>query len=183
MNAFFDNPEQWELWKSERPETMVDEVDPLGDAGDVVPAHRTGGRRDRRRSRSRPDSASGCSTPARTTTRTSSRTRTASTSPASPTRTSASGARRALLHRRQPRPDGDQADLRRDRRHLPDITARRPEAAALRLDQRHQGAAGPADGEVPRPALTSRDRTHFRESVRPTPRSRVAEGGQLRLDG
>lgn len=26
MNAFFDYPEQWELWKRERPETMVDEV-------------------------------------------------------------------------------------------------------------------------------------------------------------
>jgi cholest-4-en-3-one 26-monooxygenase len=26
MNAFFDNPEQWQLWKRERPETMVDEV-------------------------------------------------------------------------------------------------------------------------------------------------------------
>ncbi|GAB2760536.1 cytochrome P450 [Nocardioides salsibiostraticola] len=26
MNAFFHNPEQWELWKNERPETMVDEV-------------------------------------------------------------------------------------------------------------------------------------------------------------
>jgi cholest-4-en-3-one 26-monooxygenase len=26
MNAFFDNPEQWDLWKRERPETMVDEV-------------------------------------------------------------------------------------------------------------------------------------------------------------
>jgi len=26
MNAFFDNPDQWELWKSERPDTMVDEV-------------------------------------------------------------------------------------------------------------------------------------------------------------
>jgi cholest-4-en-3-one 26-monooxygenase len=26
MNAFFDNPQQWELWKRERPETMVDEV-------------------------------------------------------------------------------------------------------------------------------------------------------------
>ena len=26
MNAFFDNPEQWELWKRERPSTMVDEV-------------------------------------------------------------------------------------------------------------------------------------------------------------
>ena len=26
MNAFFSHPEQWELWKSERPETMVDEV-------------------------------------------------------------------------------------------------------------------------------------------------------------
>lgn len=26
MNAFFDNPEQWDLWLRERPETMVDEV-------------------------------------------------------------------------------------------------------------------------------------------------------------
>ncbi|HJQ42744.1 MAG TPA: cytochrome P450 [Jatrophihabitantaceae bacterium] len=26
MNAFFDNPAQWELWKRERPETMVDEI-------------------------------------------------------------------------------------------------------------------------------------------------------------
>ncbi|GAC1384954.1 MAG: cytochrome P450 [Marmoricola sp.] len=26
MKAFFDNPDQWELWKKERPETMVDEV-------------------------------------------------------------------------------------------------------------------------------------------------------------
>lgn len=26
MNAFFDHPDQWELWKKERPSTMVDEV-------------------------------------------------------------------------------------------------------------------------------------------------------------
>jgi len=26
MNAFFDNPDQWELWVKERPEAMVDEV-------------------------------------------------------------------------------------------------------------------------------------------------------------
>lgn len=26
MHAFFQNPDQWELWKAERPETMVDEV-------------------------------------------------------------------------------------------------------------------------------------------------------------
>jgi cholest-4-en-3-one 26-monooxygenase len=26
MNAFLDNPDQWELWKTERPATMVDEV-------------------------------------------------------------------------------------------------------------------------------------------------------------
>lgn len=26
MNAFFENPDQWELWKKERPSTMVDEV-------------------------------------------------------------------------------------------------------------------------------------------------------------
>jgi len=26
MNAFLDNPEQWDLWRRERPETMIDEV-------------------------------------------------------------------------------------------------------------------------------------------------------------
>ncbi|HEY0948747.1 cytochrome P450 [Nocardioides sp.] len=26
MNAFFDNPDQWEIWKRDRPATMVDEV-------------------------------------------------------------------------------------------------------------------------------------------------------------
>ena len=26
MNAFFDNPDQWEMWKKERPATMVDEL-------------------------------------------------------------------------------------------------------------------------------------------------------------
>jgi cholest-4-en-3-one 26-monooxygenase len=26
MNAFFDNPEQWEIWKRDRPATMIDEV-------------------------------------------------------------------------------------------------------------------------------------------------------------
>ena len=26
MDAFLDNPDQWELWKKERPATMVDEV-------------------------------------------------------------------------------------------------------------------------------------------------------------
>ena len=26
MNAFFDHPEQWEIWKNDRPATMVDEV-------------------------------------------------------------------------------------------------------------------------------------------------------------
>jgi cholest-4-en-3-one 26-monooxygenase len=26
MNAFFDNPDQWDLWKNERPSTMVDEL-------------------------------------------------------------------------------------------------------------------------------------------------------------
>ena len=26
MNAFFDNPDQWALWKHERPDTMIDEV-------------------------------------------------------------------------------------------------------------------------------------------------------------
>ena len=74
MNAFFDHPDQWELWKRERPETMVDEV--IRWATPVTVFQRTalndvevGGV-----SRSRRASGSGCSTPAPTTTRTCSRT-------------------------------------------------------------------------------------------------------------
>ena len=91
MNAFLDNPDQWDLWKRERPETMVDEV--IRWATPVSSFQRTalndvevGGVRSRRAS------GSGCSTPAPTSTTTSSRTRTASTSPATRTRTSPSAA-------------------------------------------------------------------------------------------
>ena len=64
MNAFLDNPDQWELWKRERPDTMVDEV--IRWATPVTVFQRTaledievGG------VRSRPASGSASSTPAR----------------------------------------------------------------------------------------------------------------------
>ena len=86
MNAFLDHPEQWELWKKERPETMVDEVIRWATPVSVfqrTALHDVGWAA----SRSGRASGSGCSTPAPTSTRTSSRTPTPSTSPASPTRT------------------------------------------------------------------------------------------------
>ena len=44
MNAFFDNPEQWEIWKRDRPATMVDEVVRWATPVNVFPAHRALGR-------------------------------------------------------------------------------------------------------------------------------------------
>ena len=72
MNAFFDHPDQWELYKAERPKTTVDEI--IRWATPVTVFQRTAlddidGRRP---ARSRRASASACSTPAPTTTRTSS---------------------------------------------------------------------------------------------------------------
>ena len=39
MIAFLDNPDQWELYKRQRPKTAADEIDALGDAGHRIPAH------------------------------------------------------------------------------------------------------------------------------------------------
>ena len=52
MNAFFENPEQWELFKRERPETGGRRDHPLGHAGALFPAHRARRCRARRRARS-----------------------------------------------------------------------------------------------------------------------------------
>ncbi len=143
MNAFFDNPDQWELWKKERPSTMVDEV--IRWATPVTVFQRTaindvmvgdvagqGGRarghllrqRQPRRGRvhepgevrhhSRPEPAPVVRWP-----------------------------RCALLHRRQPGSPRGRDHVQRARRpparHHPDG---RGQAAAPRLDQRHQGAPG-----------------------------------------
>ena len=87
MNAFFDNPDQWELFKRERPATAVDEI-----VRWATPVHcfqRTA--LDRRRTRRRDDharaSASACSTARPTSTRTSSSGPSSSTSCVIPTRT------------------------------------------------------------------------------------------------
>ena len=75
MHAFFENPDQWELYKRERPATDGRRDHPLGHAGHGLPAHRDQRRRGRRRAGRRRASGSGCSTPAPTSTRTSSTTR------------------------------------------------------------------------------------------------------------
>ncbi len=90
MNAFFENPDQWELFKRERPDTAADEI-----VRWATPVHcfqRTaladtelGGVTIRRAS------ASACSTARPTTTNPSSRTPSDSTSAVTPTRTSAFG--------------------------------------------------------------------------------------------
>ena len=116
MNAFFENPDQWELFKRDRPDTAADEI-----VRWATPVHcfqRTATGRYRawrgdhprgparrpvlqlgqlRRHRVRPALRL--------------------QHPAQPQSTpGVRGKRRALLHRRQPGTDGDQADLRRDRR-------------------------------------------------------------------
>ncbi len=143
MNAFFDNPDQWELFKRDRPETAVDEIirwatpvhcfqrTALADVeiGDVTIARRPAGRAvlqlgQLRRRRLRPALRVRHS---------------AQPQPALGVRRQ----RRTLLHRRQPRPHGDQADLQRDRR--PDSGHRetvRTATTSVGLDQRRQGAAG-----------------------------------------
>ena len=142
MNAFFDNPDQWELFKRERPDTAADEIvrwatpvhcfqrTALADTelGGVTdrrgPARRPVLQlRELRRRRLRP--AVRVQHPARP-------------QPAPGLRRQ----RRALLHRRQPGPHGDQADLQRDRRPDPEhLETVRAATASVGLDQRRQGAA------------------------------------------
>ncbi len=116
MNAFFENPDQWELFKRERPETAADEI-----VRWATPVHcfqRTamadtelGGRGDQRGSARRPVLQF------RQLRRRGVRPAVRVRHPAGPESASrVRRQRRALLHRRQPCPHGDQADLRRDRR-------------------------------------------------------------------
>ena len=48
MNAFFDNPDQWELFKRDRPETAADEIIRWATPVTRLPAHRAQRRRGRR---------------------------------------------------------------------------------------------------------------------------------------
>ena len=142
MHAFLENPDQWELFKRERPKTAVDEI--IRWATPVTVFQRTavndvevGGVQVAKGERV------ACSTPAPTSTRTSSTTRSRSTSFGTPTPTRPSGATAALLHRRQPGAPRGRPDLQRHRRPgsgHPD--AGRPAAAAERMDQRRQGPPG-----------------------------------------
>ena len=90
MNAFLDHPDQWELWKRERPATMVDEVVRWATPVSVFQRTALERRRGQRRGDQEGPAGGAVLLPARTSTRTSSRTRSGSTSPATPTRTSAS---------------------------------------------------------------------------------------------
>ena len=153
MVAFLEHPEQWELYKRERPETAADEI--VRWSTPVVVFQRTakedvelGGQQIKAGDRvgmyyaaanfdpevfddpytfditARPESAPGLRRH-----------------------------RAALLHRREPRAHGDQPDLQRHRRsparHRP---ARRPGAVAVGLAERDQVAAGRV--QVPGGALT-----------------------------
>ena len=147
MNAFLDNPDQWELWKRERPGHDDRRGRPVGDAGHRLPAHRARGPRGR--------GSAGAEGPAgrhllrvRELRRGGLRRPLHLRHPARPQ--PARGVRwprRALLPRRQPGAPGDPADLRRTRgsrsRHL---QGRRAETAAARVDQRDQGTASRLHG-------------------------------------
>jgi cholest-4-en-3-one 26-monooxygenase len=150
MIAFAENPDQWELFKRERPETAVDEI--VRWATPVSAFQRTAledtelsgvkikkgelplGQLRRRGLRgplqvqhpARPE-------PARRLRR----------------------HRGALLHRRQPRQADPQADLQRDRRpHARSEADRRTRASEVRLAQRHQALAGGLHRQVPGGALS-----------------------------
>ena len=143
MIAFSQNPDQWELFKKERPSTAADEIIrwatpvsafqrtaiedvELGGVqikkgqrvGDVLPLGQL-----RRRGLRGP---AHLQHPARP-------------EPARRVRRH----RRALLHRREPGPDDDQPDLQRGRRpHARSQAHRRARAATVGLAQRHQALAG-----------------------------------------
>ena len=111
MNAFFDHPDQWELWVKERPEHDGRRSDPLGDAGHLVPAHGSGGHRTRwRRDQGRTAGRvvlRQCQSRRRRLHGSARVQRPARSEPAPGVRWS----RRPLLHRRQPRAHRDPDDL------------------------------------------------------------------------
>ena len=122
MNAFFDHPDQWELYKQERPKTATDEI--IRWATPVTVFQRTalndvevGGQLVKKGERVGIFYASGnhdedvFDDPARLR-------HPARPQPAPVLRRP----RRALLHRRQPGPPGGRGDVQRDRRPMPDIS-------------------------------------------------------------
>ena len=149
MIAFAEHPDQWELYKRQRPATAVDEIvrwatpvtsfqrtavaglrtvrraDQEGSArGDVLPVGEL-----RRRGLRRPVHLQH---PARS-------------QPARRFRRH----RGALLRRREPGPDDDRPDVQRDRRpHAGPDLGRPPGTAAVGLAQRHQALAGRLPGHL-----------------------------------
>ena len=84
MNAFFDHPEQWELFKARAPGDRGRRDRPLGHPGHRVPAHRDPGRRARRPADQGGRAGRACSTGRPTSTRKSSTSPDGSTSRRSP---------------------------------------------------------------------------------------------------
>ncbi len=120
MNAFFEHPDQWELYKRDAPGDRGRRDHPLGHPGHGLPAHRAQRRRGRR-----PAGQEGRAGRALLRQRATS-TRTSSTDPFTlrhPPRPEPAPVlrrpRRALLHRRQPGPPRGRPDLQRDRRACP----------------------------------------------------------------
>ena len=138
MNAFFDNPDQWDLWKRERPDTMVDEV--IRWATPVTSFQRTA-LEDVELER-RPDQGRPAGRPVlRERQPRRGRVRRPVHVRHHPLAQPAPGlrrARRALLHRRQPGPPRDQADLRGARRPVP----RTSPAPATRPGSGRAGSTG-----------------------------------------
>ena len=143
MMAFTEFPDQWELFKKERPATAADEI--VRWATPVTSFQRTAARRHRAVGREdREGAAGGDVLPLRELRR--GRVRRSVLVQHSARSQSARGFwrhRRALLHRREPGQDDDRPDLQRDRQ--PDA---RPHAdlaagtATVGLAQRHQTLAG-----------------------------------------
>ena len=143
MIAFANNPDQWELFKKDRPSTAADEIVRWATPVIGIPAHRERGHRAGRRA-DQEGPAAGDVLPVGQLRRRGLRRPLLVQHPARPQPTRRIRRHgRALLHRRQPRPDDDQPDLQRGRRPHAGPQARLgARAAAVGLAQRHQALAG-----------------------------------------
>ena len=143
MMAFTDHPDQWELFKAQRPKTAADEI--IRWATPITAFQRTaaGGHRTRRRA-DQEGPAGGDVLPVGQLRRRGLRRPVHLQHPAQPQPARRIRRhRRALLHRRQPGAHDDRLDVQRDRRPpaRPDPGGR-ARAAAVSLHQRHQALAG-----------------------------------------
>ena len=161
MIAFASNPDQWELYKKERPDDRGRRDHPLGHAGVGVPAHRQRGHRAGRRA-DQEGPAGGDVLPLGQLRRRGLRGSAHLQHPARPEPARRFRRhRRALLHRRQPGADDDQPDLQRRRRpHARSQADRRARAATCR-----GGSTASSTGRSTTPAPASRQRARARSPI------------------